>query len=593
VYQTPFLRNIQITAVILGLIPLGLYTMTIVSYALGALRLINDGALIQETNAVESLSNVDVLCTDKTGTLTANRILYHDVFAVDGDSERLKKLLGTFARGGSAQNRTSEAIIEGVDGESKTAVDEVPFSSARKWSAVSFAEGAYVLGALEMIEGQMGDTAVLHQQTSEWSDQGLRVVAFAYSPGVTQLHDGEDPVLPPLQPLGLVSFTDELRPHVKETIAGFREAGVEMKIISGDNPETVAALAKQAGMRDDIILVSGPELAAMDESQFARTAEKATVFGRITPDQKERLVDALKAGGHYVAMIGDGVNDVLSLKKADLGIAMESGSAATRGVADIVLLNDSFGAMAPAFQGGQRIVNGMQDILRLFMSRTFSVALIFLSAGFVGASVPFLPTNNAAYAAFTVGIPTVFLALWAKVGPPAENRMRRMMDLAVPASLLNMILGIAIFAVTYYLALRGVVQVSVAPEQVAEFEQFIGFELKSVSMAQQVAAGYAARSMLTPFLIFTGLILILFTQPRFRFFALAAEKTNDWKPTLMAVGLGVAFIVSMMLEPVRQFYELILLPARLYGLIGLLVVLYTLLLWVILRNRWFGRFLRV
>jgi cation-transporting ATPase E len=272
---------------------------------------------------------------------------------------------------------------------------------------------------------------------------------------------------------------------------------------------------------------------------------------------------------------------------------MESGSAATRGVADIVLLNDSFGAMAPAFQGGQRIVNGMQDILRLFMSRTFSVALIFLSAGFVGASVPFLPTNNAAYAAFTVGVPTVFLALWAKVGPPAENRMRRMMELAVPASLLNMMLGIAIFAVTYYLALRGVVQVAVTPEQVAEFEQFVGFELKSVSMAQQVAAGYAARSMLTPFLVFTGLILILFTQPRFRFFALAAEKTHDWKPTLMAVGLGAAFVVSMMLEPVRQFYELILLPARLYGLIGLMVVLYTLLLWVILRNRWFGRFLRV
>ncbi len=593
VFQIPFLRNIQITAVILGLIPVGLYTMTIVSYALGALRLIGDGALIQETNAVESLSNVDVLCTDKTGTLTANRIVFHDVFALDGDSESLKRKLTEFARSGSAQNRTSEAIIEGIKGDAKTAVDEVPFSSARKWSAVSFADGAYVLGALEMIEGQMAETAVLHQKTEEWSNQGLRVVAFATSPGVTQLHDGEDPVLPPLQPLGLVSFTDELRPHVQETIEGFKEAGVDLKIISGDNPETVAALAKQAGLTDDIILVSGPELAELDDSQFAQMAEKATVFGRITPDQKEKLVDALKERGHYVAMIGDGVNDVLSLKKADLGIAMESGSAATRGVADIVLLDDSFGAMAPAFHGGQRIVNGMQDILRLFMSRTYTVALIILVAGFVGVGAPFLPTNNAAYAAFTVGIPTLFLALWAKVGPPAENRLRRMMQLAVPASLLNMILGIAIFAVTYYLALYEVVQYSISPEQLADFGSLVGFEMQSVDAAQRVVAGYAARSMLTPFLIFTGVILIIFAQPPLKFFAVAADKTSDWKPTIMAFGMAVGFIISMNIEAVRKFYELILLPPSEYFVLALLVILYTLLLWIILRNQWFDRFLRV
>lgn len=593
VYQIPFLRNIQITAVVVGLIPVGLYTMLIVSYALGALRLINDGALIQETNAVESLSNVDILCTDKTGTLTANRIVYNDVFALDGDTEALKRQLGQFARSGSAQNRTSEALIEGVGGEVKTAVDEVPFSSARKWSAVSFADGAYVLGALEMIEGQMGETAVLHQKVQEWSNKGLRVVAFAASPGVTQLHDGETPILPPLQPLGLVSFSDELRPFVQETIAGFEEVGVKLKIISGDSPETVAALAKQAGLAEDIILVSGPELAQLDDSQFSQMAEKATVFGRITPEQKEKLVDALKERGHYVAMIGDGVNDVLSLKKADLGIAMESGSAATRGVADIVLLNDSFGAMAPAFQGGQRIVNGMQDILRLFMSRTFAVALIILVSSYVGVGAPFLPTNNAAYAAFTVGIPTVFLALWAKVGTPSENRLRRTMELAAPASVLNMLFGIAIFAITYYLVLNKIIQFPISPEQLKDFESLVGFEMNSVDAAQRVAAGYAARSMLTPFLIFTGIIVILFVQPPIKFLAVAAEKTSDWKPTIMAIGMAVAFMISMKIEAARNFYELILLPPREYFIIFLLVVLYTLLLWVVLRNRWFDRFLRV
>jgi cation-transporting ATPase E len=235
----------------------------------------------------------------------------------------------------------------------------------------------------------------------------------------------------------------------------------------------------------------------------------------------------------------------------------------------------------------------MQDILRLFMSRTYTVALIILVAGFVGVGAPFLPTNNAAYAAFTVGIPTLFLALWAKVGPPAENRLRRMMELSVPASLLNMILGIAIFAVTYYLALYEVVQFPVSPEQLADFESLVGFEMQSIDAAQRVTAGYAARSMLTPFLIFTGVILILFTQPPFKFFAVAADKTSDWKPALMAVGMAVAFIISMQIEAVRRFYELILLSAKEYLILGLFVILYTLLLWVVLRNRWFDRFLRV
>jgi cation-transporting ATPase E len=287
------------------------------------------------------------------------------------------------------------------------------------------------------------------------------------------------------------------------------------------------------------------------------------------------------------------VNDVLSLKKADLGIAMESGSAATRGVADIVLLNDSFGAMAPAFQGGQRIVNGMQDILRLFMSRTFAVALIILVSGYVGVGAPFLPTNNAAYAAFTVGVPTVFLALWAKVGTPSENRLRRTMELAAPASVLNMLFGIAIFAITYYLVLNKIVQLPISPEQLKDFESLVGFEMNSVDAAQRVVAGYAARSMLTPFLIFTGIILILFVQPPIKFLAVAAEKTSDWKPTLMATGMAVAFMISMKIEAARNFYELILLPAREYFVIALLVGLYTLVLWVVLRNHWFDRFLRV
>ena len=206
----------------------------------------------------------------------------------------------------------------------------------------------YVLGALEMLAPYLDDATGLAEQVSKFSEQGLRVLIFASNQGVVVLYpNGEEPVLPELSAMAVLTFGDELRPYVQETLAGFRAAGIDLKIISGDNPETVAALAKQAGVSGEIPLLSGPQLAEMSEAEFDQAAEAGSIFGRISPDQKEQLVDALRRNGHYVAMTGDGVNDVLSLKKANLGIAMESGSAATRGVADIVLLDDSFGHWCP------------------------------------------------------------------------------------------------------------------------------------------------------------------------------------------------------------------------------------------------------
>jgi cation-transporting ATPase E len=179
-------------------------------------------------------------------------------------------------------------------------------------------------------------------------------------------------------PLGLISLEDELREDVQEILSSFTENGVKLKVISGDSPETVAALAKQVGFDEDIKLVSGLDLEEMDDAQLAEAAESGTIFGRITPQQKERLVDALRDKGHYVAMMGDGVNDVLSLKKASLGIAMQSGSQATRSVADIVLIKDSFGSLAPAVAEGQRIVNGMQDVLSGDWRPTILAGLMFI-----------------------------------------------------------------------------------------------------------------------------------------------------------------------------------------------------------------------
>jgi len=203
-----------------------------------------------------------------------------------------------------------------------------------------------------------------------WTGRGLRVLLLAASPTPAMLHDAEGATtLPPdLAPRAWLGLADELRPNIAKTLAGFREVGIALKIISGDNPETVAALARQAGVVGEARLITGPELTELDDARFVQLAEEGTIFGRITAEQKERLVDALRRRGHYVAMIGDGVNDILSLKRSNLAVAMGAGTQATKGVADLILLDDSFGSLASAVEEGNRIRNGMQDILRLSLT---------------------------------------------------------------------------------------------------------------------------------------------------------------------------------------------------------------------------------
>src|ERR671933_916439 len=210
----------------------------------------------------------------------------------------------------------------------------------------------------------------------EWTASGLRGLLVPLRPDAAPVHAGAgEPRLPDgLVPLGLVSLSDELRPDAQQTLAGFAEAGIQLKILSGDSPSTVLALARQAGLAPDSRAISGLELADLDEPRLGEVASEITVFGRVTPSQKEQLVLALRGRGHYVAMIGDGVNDVLSLKRANLGIAMHSGSQAARAVADLILLDDRFGVLPEAFAQGQRIVSGMLDILKLFLSRILYVA---------------------------------------------------------------------------------------------------------------------------------------------------------------------------------------------------------------------------
>lgn len=310
VLNVPIRIWLQILAVITGSVSAGLLVLITFNYAWGAARIGRQGALTQQMNAVKSPSNVTVLCTDKAGTLTTNQIRYHDVHLLGIAKDELKALLGDFAASASARNKTSLALAEGVPGAQRPVANEVPFSSARKWSGLALDDpgddnrpprrGAYVLGALEMLEPALvaGVDMATREAVRQASDQGLRVLAFASSAQTTALHDASgEPALPPLTLLGLVTFTDELRPHLAETLKAFARNDVRLKVISGDNLTTVAALARQAGLVGDLKPVSGPDLAAMSPAEFAQAAAESAIFGCVSPQQKEALVTrAARAG---------------------------------------------------------------------------------------------------------------------------------------------------------------------------------------------------------------------------------------------------------------------------------------------------------
>ena len=597
----PFLRQVQMAAVVAGLVPNGLFFMVILAYAMGALRIVQRGALVQQSNAVELLSNVTVLCTDKTGTLTANKINYHDVYPVGIAKAELERMLGSFTRSASATNKTSEALIAGVAGDKLVPIDEVPFSSALKWSALAFdsesLRGVYVLGALAMLRSQLQLDPAAQAQIEAWSDAGLRVLVFAYNPEVLTLHDAAgEPALPPLTLLGAISFSDELRPFLKETIAGFTQNGIKLKIISGDDPQTVAALAKQAGVEGDLKYVSGVELVEMDDARFAQIADETTVFGRITPDQKERLVGALQAQKHYVAMIGDGVNDVLSLKKANLGIAMESGSAATRGVADMILINDSFNALPAAFDEGQRIINGMKDILRLFLTRVTYAALLIVAIELIGLGFPFIPKQNSLLVALGVGLPTLCLAIWARPGPvPKHGFLREIARFVVPAAMSVSFFGTMVYVLGFFIGFMDISIVPVTPETIASFTEYVGIDytLTSANAYQVEVAHLVAQTALTAFTVFASLLLIVFVEPPIEYFVGGDEFSGDWRPTLLAGGLLLAFIGVIAIEPLRAFFEMIDLPVLAYVAIGAITLIWMLLLRMSWRQRWLERFLQI
>jgi len=338
----------------------------------------------------------------------------------------------------------------------------------------------------------------------------------------------------------------------------------------------VAALAKQVGLSDDVTTISGLNLAEMDVAQFSQAAIDTTIFGRITPQQKEQLVQTLRDHGRYVAMIGDGVNDVLSLKKANLGIAMQSGSQATRNVADIVLLNDSFSSLPHAFREGQRIRHGMQDILSLFLSRVLYVALLIIMILMIG-EFPLVPKQVSILALLTVGAPTLVMAIWAYPQSSVEQGLgHSLWQFVLPAAI--SVSGIALFVYLgeYYvtLGLRLITYMQGNNQQLSEAAALV---------ASVVPAREAAQTSLTTFTVLCGILLLLFIEPPSKFWVGGHKLRGDKRFIFLALAMFIAYALLLAIPPLRNLFDLTLLGFFDYLFIGLLVAL-----WIFV-VRWFWR----
>jgi cation-transporting ATPase E len=380
-------------------------------------------------------------------------------------------------------------------------------------------------------------------------------------PADLQGADEQAHLLPGLIPLGFVILGDVLRPETRTTLTTFSSAGVQLKVISGDNPHTVAALAKQVGFPPDLKYVSGLDLAEMEPAQFAQVVRETTVFGRITPQQKERIVQELRGQRAYVAMVGDGINDVLALKQANLGIAMQSGSQMTRSAADIVLLDDSFAALPPAVLEGQRVLNGMHDILKLFLARVIYVTLlILLLPGF-----PFTPRQSSLITLLTVGIPTVALAAWAKPGPTQGKTLLHLVHFVLPATLTASLVTLFVFLIAVVLAV-------------------------SAGMPEAMVIA-TSHSTITIFATVCGLLLLVFVEPPVQFLAGGDTLSGDWRPTILAGALLVGLAGILAIPPVRAFFELQAPSPLDVAVIAGVALLWALLLRFIWRLRLFERLL--
>lgn len=489
-----------------AMIPEGLVLLTSVAFAVGVTRLGRRRALVQELAAVEMLARVDVVCVDKTGTLTEGVLEVTGVERPGGaaaDDETVEAL-GALVAAEERPNASLQAIAAIGRDPAWTVEHAVPFSSARKWSGATFTgRGSWLLGAPDVL---LADDHPLRDRVEDLASTGMRVILLARSDQALGDRPPDD-----LDAAALVCLEERIRPEARDTLAYFASQGVALKVISGDNPTTVGAVAAKVGVPGADAPLDARTLPD-DVDDLANVLEQASVFGRVQPHQKRAMVHALQRRGHVVAMTGDGVNDVLALKDADVGVAMGSGSSACRGVAQVVLLDDSFASMPAVVAEGRRVIGNVERVANLFVTKSVYAFLLAVIVGIAQQPFPFLPRHLTIVSSLTIGIPAFFLAL-----APNEERSRpgfvgRVARFAIPA-------GTIAAAATY------------AGYAVATDEERTGLvEERTVAV-------------IVLFLVAAWVLMIL------------ARPFNEWK-AILAGSMGVAFVIALATPGIRDFFEL-------------------------------------
>jgi cation-transporting ATPase E len=426
---------------VVGMVPEGLVLLTNVAFGVAAVTLARRKVLVQELPAVEGLARVDVVCLDKTGTITEGAIAFDRLEPADGaDPDRLAAALGALADDPNA-NATLAAIGAAFAAPGWRRDGAVPFSSARKWSAAHFeGEGTWVLGAPEMVWPDADHP--VRRRADALAAGGERVLLLARS---ARRPVGES--LPAdLHPEGLVVLEERVRPDAADTLAYFAAQGVACKVISGDNPRTVGAVAARVGLPGADEPVDARRLPE-DPAALAEVMERHSVFGRVDPHQKRAMVRALQSRGHVVAMTGDGVNDALALKDADIGVAMGSGAAATRAVAQLVLLDGRFATMPGVVAEGRRVIANMERVANFFLTKTVYAALLAVATVLSGWPYPFLPRHLTVVSTLTIGVPAFFLALAPNARRYVPGFVERVMRFTLPAGAVAATAVFAVFAV--------------------------------------------------------------------------------------------------------------------------------------------------
>ncbi len=523
---------------LVGMVPEGLVLLTSVAFAVSVVALGRRKVLVQELPAVEGLARVDVICLDKTGTLTEGKLTFDRLEPLDG-SEDLESTLGAFAAASASKSSTLEAIAEAFEApQGWLSTGGVPFSSARKWSAESFeGRGTWVLGAPEVLLEKVGDPRSSGNRAADLAARGTRVLLLARTSAPVE---GE--VLPPgMEPAALLLFREKIRSDAGDTMHYFSEQGVTIKVISGDNPNTVAAVAERAGVPEVGEPVDARRLPE-DVEGMATVMDERSVFGRVTPGQKQTMVEALQSKGHVVAMTGDGVNDVLALKKADIGIAMGSGSPASKAVAELVLLDGRFSSMPGVVAEGRRVIGNIERVANLFLTKTTYATLLSLIIGLAGWAFIFLPRHLTLVSTLTIGAPALVLSFAPNKRRYQPGFVKRVLEFSVPSGLVAALAALAAGSISH-------IRPWVTPSESRTMATLV-LAVVGLWILGELARPFNWWKALLVAAMVLGLVLV-FTVPWLsEFFALDLP---SW--TIVLEEMAIAFVAIILLELIWQYTD--------------------------------------